>query len=149
MLELHLRWLQLLSAAVLRHALGAIWYSPLLFGPVWARMTECTQHEMRRRMLHMLPLEFLCSFVMAFVLSTVLNLAGAIDWVMGVVVGFLMWLGFVAAVTPNQVLYARKPLRLWLIDAGFCLASLIGMSVLIATWQWDRMIQASLVGITH
>jgi Protein of unknown function (DUF1761) len=143
MLDLHVRWLQLLTAAGLRHLLGALWYSPFLFGPLWARMNECSQRQMRRRLVFMLPLEFLCSFIIAFVLAQVLNLAGALDWVMGALVGFLAWLGFIAASTPNQVLYACKPLRLWMIDAGFCLASLLVMGVLIATWHWDQAFEAA------
>jgi hypothetical protein len=51
-----------------------------------------------------------------------------------------MWLGFQAAATPNQVLYARRPLGVWLIDTGFCLVSFSAMAVLIATWQWDALL---------
>ncbi len=144
MLEFQIRWAEVLLVGLFRNLLGLAWYSPLLFGPCWARHLGCTPATMRARALRVLPLEFLCSCIIAFVLAQVLNLAGAIDWVMGVVVGFLLWAGFVAATTPNQVLYARRPAMVYLIDAGFCLVSLLGMGVLIATWQWDDEIQHAL-----
>jgi hypothetical protein len=104
---------------------------------------------MRKRLLRVFPLEFACSCVIAFVLAQVLNFAGAIDWVMGMVVGFLMWAGFIAATTPNQMLYARRPAAVYLIDNGFCLVSLLGMGVLMATWKWDSALHAALDGALH
>lgn len=145
MLEFELHWSQLLAAALLRHVLGAAWYSPALFGPAWARLNGCSQQAMRHRLVRVLPLELLASLLIAFVMEQVLNLAGAIDWVMGLVVGVLMWLGFFAAATPNQVLYARRPWGVWLIDSGFCLVSFSAMGVLIATWHWNGLLLGSRV----
>ncbi len=147
MLDFQMPWTEILLVALARNLLGLAWYSPLLFGPIWARNLGCTQQQMRQRLLRVFPLEFLCSCVIAFVLAQVLNFSGAIDWVMGVVVGFLMWAGFVAAATPNQVLYARRPMAVYLIDIGFCLASLLGMGVLMATWKWDGALHAAWRGV--
>lgn len=144
MLEFQVHWPMLLAAALLRQAMGLAWYSPLLFGGRWGALCGVPQAEMRRRLWRVLPLEILAGFVIAFVLEQVLNLAGAIDWVMGLVVGVLLWLGFSAAATPNQVLYARRPWRLWLIDSLFCLASFTAMSVLLATWHWDGLLAGML-----
>ena len=137
MLDFQMPWTEILLVALARNLLGLAWYSPFLFGPAWARHLGVSQAEMRQRLLRVLPLEFVCSCIITFVLAQVLNFAGAIDWVMGVVVGFLMWAGFIAAATPNQVLYARRPAAVYLIDSGFHLASLLGMGVLLATWKWD------------
>jgi hypothetical protein len=149
MLELQLHWTEILLVALTRNILGLAWYSPLMFGPTWARHLGCTQMAMRKRLLRVFPLEFACSCVIAFVLAQVLNFAGAIDWVMGMVVGFLMWAGFIAATTPNQMLYARRPAAVYLIDNGFCLVSLLGMGVLMATWKWDSALHAALDGALH
>ena len=143
MLDFQMRWTEILLVGLARHLLGLVWYSPLLFGAIWARHLGCTQQAMRQRLLRVFPLEFACSCIIAFVLAQVLNFAGAIDWVMGVVVGFLMWAGFVAAGTPNQVLYARRPAMVYLVDTGFSLVSLVGMGVLLATWQWDSTFSAA------
>ncbi len=143
-LEFQIPWLQLLLVAAFRNLLGVVWYSPLLFGAAWARSTGCTQAEMRRRLLPMLPVEYFCSFVIAFVLAQVLNFGGAIDWKMGAFVGLLMALGFVAAGTPNQVMYARRPRGAWLVDAGFSVVSLMAMGVVMATWRWDGLIRTAL-----
>ncbi len=143
MLDFQIRWTEILLVALARNLLGLAWYSPLLFGPAWARHLGCSQQAMRQRLLRVLPLEYACSCIIAFVLAQVLNFSGAIDWVMGVVVGFLMWAGFIAAATPNQVLYARRPVVVYFIDSGFHLASLLGMGVLIATWRWDSALRAA------
>ena len=144
MLDFQMPWTQVLVVAAFRNLLGLVWYSPGLFGAAWARSLGCTQQQMRRRLLPAFPLEYFCSVVIAFVLAQVLNFAGAIDWIMGAVVGFLMWAGFVAACTPNQVIYARRPGTVYLIDTMFSLVSLVGMAVLLATWHWDGLIHNAL-----
>ena len=147
MLNFDLHWPPLVAAALLRLLLGLVWYSPMLFGRLWALYNHCTQREMRDRLLLALPFELLASLAIAFVLEQVLNLAGAIEWMMGLAVGLLLGLGYLAAATPNQVLYARRSAIPWLIDSGFGVASTGAMGVLLASWRWDKLVHAALASL--
>ncbi len=149
MMEFALHWPPLVAAAMLRILLGLLWFSPLMFGRLWALHNHCTQREMRDRLTRVLPVELIASLAIAFVLQQVLNLAGAIEWVMGLVVGLLMGLGYLAAATPNQVLYARRALTPWLIDAGYGVVSSCAMGVLLACWHWDALVHAALASLAQ
>lgn len=139
MLEFHLRWLELVAAAALRQGIGLVWYAPFAFGRSWARLQALEPRAVHRRARWAWPLDSLCALLIAFTLMEVLDFAGMIDALGGAVVGFLMWLGFVAAATSNRVLYGGQPVRLFLIDAGFGLTTLVGMGALIASWQWGDL----------
>ena len=51
------------------------------------------------------------------------------------VVGFWNWLGFVAPVTLGSVLWEGKSPKLWVLNNGYYLVSLIVMGVILALWQ--------------
>jgi hypothetical protein len=49
----------------------------------------------------------------------------------GVIVGFVVWLGFAAVPTLNSVLFEGRGLEYWLINAGFALISILAMGAII------------------
>lgn len=50
-------------------------------------------------------------------------------------VGFWNWLGFVAPVTLGGVLWEGKPWKLWGLNNGYQLLSLLVMGVILALWR--------------
>lgn len=88
----------------------------------------------------MSPLPFLGSFiaelVMAWVLAGVMFHAGngAFTIRTGVISAALVWLGFVATTIGVNHAFSKRPLRLFLIDAGHWLAVLVLMGVILGTW---------------
>lgn len=49
-------------------------------------------------------------------------------------VGFCLWLGFIAVTTLSQVIYENRPMQLFVINNGFRLLSLVIMGAIVATW---------------
>jgi hypothetical protein len=123
-----------LVAAITRMALGAIWYSPLLFFHRWLALSGRTQADMNARMPLLLVVDFLSALVMAFVLVYAVHYAGAASIGAGVAVGFFNWLGFVATVTLGITLYEKKPFALFVITNGWQLISLMAMGAILAVW---------------
>ncbi|HEV7121697.1 MAG TPA: DUF1761 domain-containing protein [Candidatus Paceibacterota bacterium] len=130
-------------AAVLTMVLGYIWYGPL-FGKMWMRLMGVTQETMKAgnkggAMAKMYILMFIGALLMAYMLAHVLvyatayaNAPGGLD--SGVMAGFWVWLGFAAPITLNYALTSNKSWKLWLINAGYYLVSLLMMGIVLAMW---------------
>jgi hypothetical protein len=134
MQQIPINFWAVLVAAIARMALGAIWYSPLLFFHRWLALAGRTQAEMNARMPMLLVVDFLGALVMAFVLVHAVHYAGAVGIAQGAVVGFFIWLGFVATVTLGITLYEKKPFALFVITNGWQLISLMVMGAILAVW---------------
>jgi hypothetical protein len=78
------------------------------------------------------------SLAMSYVLAHALVFAGSYLAVSGIsaglMAGFWNWLGFIAPVTLGSVLWEGKPWRLWLLNNGYQLTSLLAMGVILALW---------------
>jgi hypothetical protein len=125
----------ILGAAVAKIVLGAVWYSPALFIKTWQRMSGITAAQMQERMGSSLVVDVVGSFLMAFILAHAIGYAEATTVLQGVVVGFCIWLGFIAVATIHTVTYERKPFALFLLHNGYHLLSLVVMSAILAVWH--------------
>jgi hypothetical protein len=134
MQEIPINWWAVLVAAIVRMAIGALWYSPLLFGPRWMALTNCTEADMKARMPRLLVFDFITSLIMAFVLLHAVYYAGARTLATGAAVGFFNWLGFIATVTFGLTIYEKRAWPLFLIANGFQLVSLLVMGAILAAW---------------
>jgi hypothetical protein len=136
MRELHLQFLPILTAAIAKMALGALWYSNALFFQPWIRMSGISEAPVKEGLPKALVVDFIGSLLMA------LALFHAIHWgeaephnlVVGLFVAFLCWLGFVAFTGINIVTYEHKPLKLYLLNSGYQLVSMLIMGVILAVW---------------
>ena len=136
-----INYLAVLVAAVASMALGFVWYGPL-FGQYWIRLMGWSEAEVAegrtKSMAKSYALMFVGSLVMAYVLSHALIFAAAYLNASGVSAGFMAgfwtWLGFVAPVTLGFVLFEGKSWKLWLLNNGYNLLSLIVMGVILALW---------------
>jgi len=129
-----INYLALVVAAIARFLFGWLWYSPLLFGKTWMSLTNCSPEEMKRRMPLLASLDLISNFVMSFVLVHAVHYAGATNAGQGAAVGFFNWLGFIATVTLMATLYEKRPLKLFWINNGFQLISLLIMGAIVAVW---------------
>jgi hypothetical protein len=129
-----INYLALVVATIARFLFGWLWYSPLLFGKSWMALANCTPDEMKRTLPKAIPADLITSFIMAFVLVHAVHYAGATGAGQGAAVGFFNWLGFIATVTFAATLYEKRPFKLFLINNGFQLISLLFMGATVAVW---------------
>ena len=125
-------------AAAVSLAIGALWYSPWLFGKKWMKLTGITQKELKKEKKQGLAKFYLGAIVTTLVTAGVLALfvsfAKATTIHQGLYVGFLAWLGFVGTTTLGKVLWERKPFALWILNNAFNLLSLLFMGAILALW---------------
>lgn len=124
-----------LIAAVASTIVGAFWYSPLLFGREWARLTalyrEPPTHaasDARRGYVASFAADVVTGAILAFFLSS-LAVSNVLD-VLAVVWWF--WLGFTVPIAFGEVVWGGQPRKLFLLNAGCRLATLGAMGVVLS-----------------
>lgn len=75
---------------------------------------------------------FLATLVSAYILSIFIHYAGAYTAILGAKTGLWAWLGFVMPTTLANHLMSKKPLRLYLLQAGHYLIELMLMGAILA-----------------
>jgi hypothetical protein len=122
-------------AAVVRFALGAVWYS-LLFGAKWQEYTGLTEDKMRGESVAMTyGGALVIYFIQAYVLAHFIHYTNAKDAKGGAQCGFWIWLGFNAVLLMQTKLFQAQPIGLFFINAGYELVSLLAMGIILAMWQ--------------
>ena len=120
-------------------ALGALWYSPLLFERPFIALKGFTPEQLEaiRASSHAgeIGAALLVSLVTAYVLAHFVKFTGAETPASGVLAGFWLWLGFVATTNLSTVLFEGRPLGLYLINNGYHLVGLLGTGALLAAWR--------------
>lgn len=134
-------YLAVFVAAVASIVLGFLWYGPL-FGKPWMKIMGFTTADMEKaKKQGMGKTYFLMtagSLVMAFVLSHVVVFSAAYlkstPLMTGIMTGFWMWLGFLATTQIDEQLWGNKPWKLYAINTGYRLVSLVAMGVILSLW---------------
>jgi hypothetical protein len=136
-------WLAVFVAAVVIFALGALWYSPVLFVKKWVALQGKTEEQMRADAASAnMPVLYLSAFLTALVTAWVMALVFAhfnppieLSWAHGVLFGFLFWLGFAATTSYGSAIFSGKPKQLWLIDSMYNLVSFVIAGIILAVWR--------------
>ena len=132
--HLHFNHLAILAAALIQFFLGALWYS-LLFARPWMALTGHVKGERPKGAALTMLYSFLGGLVLCFVLAHVVLWAGATTVCRGAFVGFICWLGFVAAPLFAETIYEKRPCRLFAINIGYWLVALVLSGGVLAAWR--------------
>ena len=135
--HLHFNHWALLVSALILWFLGAIWYSPALFAKPWMAIIgiDPQNKDKNKSMMTGMISSFILDIVLAFVLDHVVQWSGADSFALGALVGFIMWLGFIAAPALPQGIYEGRPFKLFAINTGYWLLGLMIVGGLLAVWR--------------
>jgi len=137
-----------LGAAIASMVIGAIWYSPNMFGKKWMKLTMKMQmpkgaskkaiaqmkEQMQKSMMKGYALTFVTTLITAYVLAVLARLIGATTVMGGAEIGFLAWFGFVATNSLGGYIWENDPIDMYFLKAGFTLVSLVVMGAIVAFW---------------
>ena len=128
-------FLGILLAAIASMIVGMIWYSPLLFVKPWMRLSGIKKSGKQKGMAFSYIVMFIGTFVTAYVLAQVISFTGAFSFSEGMMIGFGVWLGFIAPTMLGIVLWESKPWALYFINAGYYLVSLLIAGLILVRWS--------------
>jgi hypothetical protein len=133
-----LNWLAVIVGAVIYFALGALWYSPMLFARPWQRSIgwdpERTPPEMNP-MTYVVP--FIAYLVMAVAVGMIAAAAGSDTLGDGIVLGLVLGIGLSlmhtlvdAAFDPNK----PQPWMWFAINGSYHALGLLIVAVIVSAW---------------
>ncbi|MEM9254058.1 MAG: DUF1761 domain-containing protein [Pseudomonadota bacterium] len=128
-----MNWLSVLIATGAGMILGALWYSPRIFGTAWLRAIGKSETDLGPALWPMLG-SVIASFLTALALAILFNLTGTQGVVPGATVGSLIGVGIVFSAFLSDNLFCGWGWRLLLIQAGYRVVYVIVMAAIIGGW---------------
>lgn len=134
---LKINYLAVLVAAIVALVVGAVWYSPLLFGKTYMELRGIDSSSAANMMPTAVELigEFVRYLVVAFVLAYLLVRLGIGDWKDAVLVGLWVGLGIQAMMLLGAVLHEKMPWLLYAIHAGDAVVKSLMMTLILGVWR--------------
>jgi Protein of unknown function (DUF1761) len=126
--------LPVLVAAIVFYAIGALWYSPQLFGKKWMELTRTTPEECKCDWKTYLG-AFVVALVFSFIFAHFIHALHATTALEGAKIGFVAWLGFNATLHFSAVIWERVSIPLYLIHVGNSLLGFIAVGAILAAWS--------------
>jgi len=120
-----------LIASVFHIVLGLIWFHPKLFGNEWSKLTG---KDLKPSSFWIIP-GIIGHFLMSFVLVILIKLASSNNGIGGLIIGLLVWIGFIVPMEIGELVWEKIPFRLFLIRIG---NQFVGMAVsgfILGVWQ--------------
>ena len=129
----NINWLSVIVATVSAFIIGALWYSPVLFGKTWQKELGLSDEKIRNANMAVIfgtsfVLEFIAAFVLEMFIGSEANVAT------GIIAGALVGIAWVATAIGTNYLFARKSFRLFLIDSGYFVVFFIVMGGILGAW---------------
>ena len=136
-----INYLAVVVSALAAMVIGSLWYGPL-FGKRWIALMGFTAEDMAaakaKGMAKSYMLAAVGSLLMAYVLAHSLVFGSSYFNVTGLPAAFQgafwNWLGFIAPVTLNTVVWEGKSWKLWILGNGCYLVTLFAMALILVYW---------------
>jgi hypothetical protein len=130
-----LNWLAIAVSALSAFMIGGLWYGPM-FGKAWQSLSGLSDDDIQKG--HPAKIyggALVLNLLAAFGMGMVLQLHPTPDVGSGFNVGVFIGLAFVATSFGINYLFALKPLRLYLIDAGYMVVLMSVMGTILGAWR--------------
>ncbi len=137
MLDL-LNWPAVVVGAVIYFALGAVWFTPMLFGRPWQRSIgwDASREQQMSPVMYAVPALF---YLVAAVATGMLAAAtGSDDIGAGVTLGLVIAIGYALTVTATDAVFDPHKPQPWVwfaITGGYHLVGLVIVAVLVSVWR--------------
>lgn len=126
--------LAVVASAVAAMVVGFIWFSPALFEKTWLAEIGRARDQLASDS----PVKYLVGFIgallEAYILAALLNIMGGPSVSLGVLVAVVIWVSFVATTSAANFAFAGRSFRLWLLENGNHLVTLLVMGVILGAW---------------
>ncbi len=136
--QVSINYLAVLVSGIASMVIGGLWYSPLLFGKLWIKLSNISEKQIeetkKKGMAKNYIISFIASLVMAYVLAHFVKYIQAVDVSNALQLAFWIWLGFIVTITINMVLWENKSYKLFLLNIFHHLISLAVMAIILVLW---------------
>lgn len=129
----------ILTASVAAFGIGALWYSPILFGKEWMSLMKISDSDVAKAkassMWLLYGIHIIFTIVSFAVLGFLVVASGSRSGGDGAFIGFLVWLGAMLPIGVSQLLWEKRPFKLVAINmVNLLIAYMIGGAI-VGAWR--------------
>lgn len=131
-----INYIAVVIGGILHMIIGFLWYGPLFSKP-WMKMVGLTPEKInasKDKMGKTYLVSFILGLIMAAVLYWLVKTIAPFSITDAALMGALLWLGFTANPQLNNNMFLGKPFKLFLIDSGYFLVSMVILTILYTLW---------------
>ena len=132
----NINWLAVLVAGVAYFALGAMWYSKVLFANSWVKLTGVSMNDPAAKsgVAQIMISSFVLMLVACVALAILIAKIGIAGWMTGLKVGLIAGICFAATSVSISYLYEKRPFGLHHINGGYNIVGCAIAGIIIAAW---------------
>lgn len=125
--------LAILGATVAGFVIGGLWYSPLLFGTLYARLRGIDSEAATETSLPLgkMAAEVLRVLIVALALSYFIVTLDITGYTAALGLALILWVGFQAMLMAGGVIHENYPIKLYAIHVGDALVKTAAMSLVL------------------
>lgn len=128
-----LNYWAVLVAAVSGFVIGGLWYAPFLFGKRWMADNGFKEEDLKEGTAKVMGGALIMSVVSAIFLGLITQ--GHPGLMSGIHVGLFISVGLISTSMAVNYLFERKPMSLFLINAGNQIVTYVVMGAILGGWQ--------------
>ena len=133
-----INYLAVVAGIIINMALGALWYSPILFANPWMAATGITKEyidEHKDLQYRGYGVSIVASIVFVLGLAALVEATGAADLAEGLALGLIAGVGFIATTQAANYAFENRPLKHYLINIGYSIVGFAIIGALLGAWQ--------------
>ncbi|MEK6825408.1 MAG: DUF1761 domain-containing protein [Nanoarchaeota archaeon] len=136
--QVSVNYAAVLIAAVASMIIGAIWYSPAVFGKIWMKGAHMSGSDIKKAkkqgMGKLYLIAFIGSLLFAYVLAHFVSYVNAATNADALELALWTWLGFVVPLLLGNTLWKGESWGAYLVNIVYQLVSISVMAVILTYW---------------
>lgn len=127
------------TATAVFFILGALWFSPLMFGNLWAeelrKKNVLIPHPTTMHMIRSMLLSLSSKIVAAYCMAYLVAATGAQTLHAGLMLGFIVAIGFNIMSIASICIWENRSLKLFFISSGYATIGVMMLGAILAVWR--------------
>jgi hypothetical protein len=130
-----LNYMAIAAATVVTFIEGSVYYSPLMFGPLWMRLSGMDPSAAAKVSRWAVLGEIARDFVLTYVVARLVARLADADWRSTTGLGLWLWIGFPLMLLSGSVMWQGVSWKIGAIHAGDWLAKLLLITAIVGGWR--------------
>lgn len=133
-MAIEINWLAVIVVGIIYFLIVFFWYYPNIFGNMWLELVGKDGVAKSKIIKESIVMVF-TSIISVLIIEILIDLTMWNDIGSAVLIGLLVWIGFVAMVAINQNIFNDRGVKLFFIEYGSYLVAFLVSAIILAVWQ--------------
>lgn len=121
---------------VLQMVLGALWYSPVLFGNIWLKLVEIKAEDINQSEGNKaMSFSVIPAAITVFSLSVLITISNAATVIDALIIGTIAAIGLIGMSAVNLILFEDRSVKLTILNVGYPFVALNIAAIILTLWK--------------